>query len=149
MRRFFLTVLIFAVVFVFCGCGGGGYPEIKIDAAKMANAIINGVDFESNMQQINKDSISAFIDLPGADPAYMFMGAGEKADSFGVFVFDSESDSKDGEKAMRVLFKNTGSAISISCESGGETVPVGEAPSDIVEARVFMTDAAVLYVFVK
>ena len=78
MRRFFLTVLIFAVVFVFCGCGGGGYPEIKIDAAKMANAIINGVDFESNMQQINKDSISAFIDLPGADPAYMFMGAGEK-----------------------------------------------------------------------
>jgi hypothetical protein len=57
--------------------------------------------------------------------------------------------SKDGEKAMRVLFKNTGSAISISCESGGETVPVGEAPSDIVEARVFMTDAAVLYVFVK
>jgi hypothetical protein len=112
MRRFFLTVLIFAVVFVFCGCGGGGYPEIKIDAAKMANAIINGVDFESNMQQINKDSISAFIDLPGADPAYMFMGAGEKADSFGVFVFDSESDSKDGEKAVKEYLKDLGDSFS-------------------------------------
>lgn len=55
---------------------------------------------------------------------------------------------KDGNAAMRVLFKNTGSGISISCESGGKVYPVGEAPSNAYKARLFITDAAVLYVFV-
>jgi hypothetical protein len=100
IRTVLIAVLIATVAFVFTSCGGEGYPEIKIDAVKMANAIINGVEFETNMQQINRDSISAFMDIPEADSAYLFMGAGEKADGFGVFVFDSKDDAQDGEKAV-------------------------------------------------
>ncbi len=106
LRTAFFALLITAVIFVFTGCGGESYPEIKIDAAKMANAVITDVEFETKMQQINRDSISAFMDLPEADSAYMFMGAGEKADCFGVFVFNTKDDSKDGEKAVNSYLKD-------------------------------------------
>ena len=61
-----LAFLVLTVCVICCasGCGGEDYPEIKIDAVKMANAIIDNVDFESEMQQIARDSISNFIDMP-------------------------------------------------------------------------------------
>lgn len=112
IRTVLIAVLIATVAFVFSSCGGEVYPEIKIDAVKMANAIINGVEFETNMQQINRDSISAFMDIPEADSAYLFMGAGEKADGFGVFVFDSKDDAQDGEKAVNDYLKDLGDSFS-------------------------------------
>ena len=112
IRTVLIAVLIATVAFVFTSCGGEGYPEIKIDAVKMANAIIKGVEFETNMQQINRDSISAFMDIPEADSAYLFMGAGEKADGFGVFVFDSKDDAQDGEKAVNDYLKDLGDSFS-------------------------------------
>ena len=56
---------------------------------------------------------------------------------------------KDGVKTIRVLFKNTGSAISISCESGGRVYSVGDVPSSARKARIFMAGLSVLYVFVS
>ena len=112
LRIILFMILFAAVVCCASGCGGEDYPEIKIDAVKMANAIIDNVDFESKMQQISRDSISNFIDLPEADSAYMFMGAGEKADCFGVFVFNSKNDAKDGEKSVNNYLKDLGDSFS-------------------------------------
>ena len=109
-----LAFLVLTVCVICCasGCGGEDYPEIKIDAVKMANAIIDNVDFESEMQQIARDSISNFIDMPEPDSAYMFMGAGEKADSFGVFVFNTKDDAKEGEKSVKNYLKDLGDSFS-------------------------------------
>lgn len=112
MRFMLCVVLMIAVICCFAGCGGEDYPEIKIDAAKMATAIIDNVDFESQMQQISRDGISNFMALPDTDSAYMFMGSGEKADSFGVFVFNSKDDAKDGEKAVKDYLKDLGDSFS-------------------------------------
>lgn len=112
MRVMICVALIFAVTCCFTGCGGEDYPEIKIDAAKMATAIIDNIDFESQMQQISREGISNFIALPDADSAFMFMGSGEKADSFGVFVFNTKNDAKDGEKAVKDYLKDLGDSFS-------------------------------------
>lgn len=111
-KNIVVAILIVTMVLLSFGCGGESYPEIKIDAAGMATAILNDVNFETEMQQINRDSISAFIDLPQMDSAYMFMGSGEKADSFGVFVFDSKDDAKAGEKAVEDYLKDLGDSFS-------------------------------------
>ncbi len=112
IRSTICVILMITVICLFGGCGGDKYPEIKIDAAKMATAIIDNIDFESQMQQISREGISNFIALPDTDSAYMFMGAGEKADSFGVFVFNSKNDAKDGEKAVKDYLKDLGDSFS-------------------------------------
>ena len=112
LRVIITAALMTAMVFFAAGCGGENYPEIKIDAAKMANAIVENVDFESRMQQISREGISNFIDLPETDSAYMFMGSGEKADSFGVFVFNTKNDAKSGEKAVKDYLKDLGDSFS-------------------------------------
>ena len=112
LRAIIAPVLMAVMVFFAAGCGGDDYPEIKIDAAKMANAIVENVDFESRMQQISREGITNFIDLPETDSAYMFMGSGEKADSFGVFVFNTKDDAKTGEKAVKDYLKDLGDSFS-------------------------------------
>ena len=100
IRTVLSAVLMITVFFTFTACGGSKYANVKIDAAKMANAIIEEIDFDSNLQQVGRDNISTFIPMEGTESAYMFMGEGSHADSFGVFVFESEKAAKDGEKAV-------------------------------------------------
>ena len=44
LRIILFMILFAAVVCCASGCGGEDYPEIKIDAVKMANTIIDNVE---------------------------------------------------------------------------------------------------------
>ena len=113
LRTVLLLVLMVAVISCFTGCGGGSkYSEFKIDAEAMAKTIIDEVIFDTQLQQVKKESVSTFIPMPEAEQAYMFMGSGEKADSFGVFVFKDEDDAEDGEKAIEEYIKELGDSFS-------------------------------------
>ncbi|MBO5994496.1 MAG: DUF4358 domain-containing protein [Firmicutes bacterium] len=76
-----------------------------MDPKGMSNNILESLDFDTDMTQVKKKAITTFIDLPEPFEGYMFMGDGAHADTFGVFAFASEDDSKDGEKAVKNYLK--------------------------------------------
>lgn len=112
LKKILAAVLIITVFFTFTACGGSKYADVRIDAAKMANAIIDEVDFDSNLQQVSKDNISMFIPCEGVDSEYMFMGEGTHADCFGVIVFSDEKAAKEGEKVIKDYLKEVGDSFS-------------------------------------
>ena len=104
LKLIITAVVCLAIVFCFTGCGGGG-KHWAMDPKGMTKNILQSIDFDSDMKQVKKKAVATYIDLPEPYEGYMYMGDGSHADTFGVFAFASEGDSKDAEKAVKSYLK--------------------------------------------
>ncbi len=82
------------------------YKEYEMDVRGVTNIILKEVKFESEMFQVNNDTISTFIELPEIEQGYMFLGNGTKSDCFGVFKLAPESEMTEAVEAAEIFLSD-------------------------------------------
>lgn len=80
--------VITAMVLLQAGCG----RSVKeIDAAALAQSLTNEVSFDDEMENVDDDTISMYIDVPENIESVMYMGSGETAEEVAVFTAEDEN----------------------------------------------------------
>lgn len=71
-----------------------------LDEEKLANSLLENIEFECTMYQVDEASVSDFIKLENCEKQILYMGNGAYADSIGIF---SMTDKAAAEAAMAEL----------------------------------------------
>ena len=109
LKRVITVALLVLAMAVFAGCGGAKGP-FDLDSVSLANSLVEDVSYESELMQVNADSVSSFLTLPEYKEGYFFIASGACTDCFGVFEFTDDEAAISAEDAVKMYFKDLADA---------------------------------------
>lgn len=86
-----------AIAVFLAGCGNSAK---EIDAAALAESLVNEITYEDKLESVDADTISMYIEVPENTESVMYMGSGSTAEE--VAVFTSEDAETAGETLKKV-----------------------------------------------
>lgn len=95
MKKIWGIAAAFAVIMA--GCGSSAK---EIDAAALAESLVNEITYEDKLESVDADTISMYIEVPENTDSVMYMGSGSTAEE--VAVFTSKDAAAAGETLKKV-----------------------------------------------
>lgn len=86
-----------ALAVIMAGCGS---TAKEIDAAALAESLVNEITYEDKLESVDADTISMYIEVPENTDSVMYMGSGSTAEE--VAVFTSKDAAAAGETLKKV-----------------------------------------------
>ena len=86
-----------ALAVIMAGCGSSAK---EIDAAALAESLVNEITYEDKLESVDADTISKYIEVPENTDSVMYMGSGSTAEE--VAVFTSKDAAAAGETLKKV-----------------------------------------------
>jgi hypothetical protein len=83
MKKSGVLAILAAGAFLLAGCGS---TEKTIDAAALAETLTTDISYDDELELVDDDDVSMYIDLPEGVESVMYMGSGSTAEEVAVFT---------------------------------------------------------------
>jgi hypothetical protein len=83
MKKSGVLAILAAGAFLLAGCGS---TEKTIDAAALAETLTTDISYDDELELVDDDDVSMYIDLPDGVESVMYMGSGSTAEEVAVFT---------------------------------------------------------------
>jgi hypothetical protein len=101
MKKSGVLAILAAGAFLLAGCGS---TEKTIDAAALAETLTTDISYDDELELVDDDDVSMYIDLPDGVESVMYMGSGSTAEEVAVFTAaDSDTAAETLESVQSYL----------------------------------------------
>jgi hypothetical protein len=83
MKKSGVLAILAAGAFLLAGCGS---TEKTLDAAALAETLTTDISYDDELELVDDDDVSMYIDLPDGVESVMYMGSGSTAEEVAVFT---------------------------------------------------------------
>lgn len=108
MRQQITKLLIAGSALCLVGCGN---KEKTIDTEKLMTSLLNEVDYDDELQQLETEEISNYMDVVDGAKGVMYMSSGSTAESVAIFTTDSEKSADMMEANIEMFLRDQEAAF--------------------------------------
>ena len=94
MKKSGFIATLAAGMILLAGCGS---TQKEIDAAALAKSLVSDITYDDQLEQIDEDDVSVYIDVPKKVNTIMYMGSGSTAEEVAVFTAPDEDTARTTE----------------------------------------------------
>ena len=98
MKKSGLITALAAGMILLAGCGS---TQKDIDASALAKSLVSDITYDDQLEQIDEDDVSVYIDVPEKVNTIMYMGSGSTAEEVAVFTAPDEETARTTEENVQ------------------------------------------------
>ena len=91
MKKSGFIATLAAGMILLAGCGS---TQKDIDASALAKSLVSDITYDDQLEQIDEDDVSVYIDVPKKVNTIMYMGSGSTAEEVAVFTAPDEETAR-------------------------------------------------------
>ena len=98
MKKSGLITALAAGMILLAGCGS---TQKDIDVSALAKSLVSDITYDDQLEQIDEDDVSVYIDVPKKVNTIMYMGSGSTAEEVAVFTAPDEETARTTEEKVQ------------------------------------------------